>query len=102
MLDKFAEHLGPSHTTKKYPLPSNTADRLVKSGGDLSAEEQWYLNNIQYRSLLGTLYMSMNTREDISYIERGSTIAVQLEVHIHLVCKVLIHLVQHLRGTVCI
>ena len=44
----FVEHLGPSHKTKKCPLPH----RLVKPDGDFSAKEQRYLNNFLYRSLI--------------------------------------------------
>ena len=63
MLTKFgAEHLGSSHKTRKYLLTRDTADRLVEPDGDLSAEEQRYLNNFPFRSIIG----AARRRADIS------------------------------------
>ena len=63
-----------------------------------STEEQELVDNFPYRPLIGALlYLSMNTRPDISYavgvLSRFST-----KVNIT-VCKLMMYLMQYVRGT---
>lgn len=95
ILVKYVDFLGARDKTRLYPLPSD-----VKVGVEHvhSAEEQKLVDNFPYRPLLGALlYLSMNTRPDISYavgvLSRFST-----KVNIT-VCKLLMYLMQYVRGT---
>jgi hypothetical protein len=99
VLDKFADFLGPRGKTKYYPLPADAADQLAQQDSDLTVEQQQYLDNFPYRSLIGAaLYLSMNTRSDISYavgvLSRHSSKPTLAS------CKLLVHMWQYLRGTV--
>ena len=99
ILAKYVDFLGPRDKTRRYPLPSDVMDR-IKVGVEHvhSTEEQELVDNFPYRPLIGALlYLSMNTRPDISYavgvLSRFST-----KVNIT-VCKLMIHLMQYVRGT---
>ena len=93
VLDKFTDFIGLPHKTRQCPLPSDAVDRTQR------ADEQMYLDNFPYKSLLGALlYLSMNTRPDIAY-------AVGLLSQFgakptRSTCKLLIYLQQYVRGTV--
>ena len=99
VLNMFEAFLGPTQKTRKYPLPSNAVDLIAQEQEELSEEQQRWLDNFPYRSLLGALlYLSMNTRPNMSYavglLSRfGShpTIAT---------CKLMVYALQYLRGTV--
>jgi hypothetical protein len=102
VLEKNAAFLGPSDKTKKNPLPADAMDRIAKGKSDeaegVSTEDQAYLDNFPYRSLLGAvLYLSLNTRPDIAYavgvLARYANKPTMAE------CKLMIHLMQYLRGT---
>ena len=68
VLDTFSAHLGTGTKTRKCPLPSDTMDRIAKEPKECSEEDQRYVDNFPYRSMLGALlYLSMNTRPDTSY-----------------------------------
>jgi hypothetical protein len=99
VLDKFADFRGPRGKTKCYPLPADAADQLAQQDSDLTEEQQHYLDNFRYRSLIGAaLYLSMNTRSDIAYavgvLSRHSSKPTLAS------CKLLVHMWQYLRGTV--
>jgi hypothetical protein len=99
VLDKFADFRGPRGKTKCYPLPADAADQLAQQDSDLTEEQQQYLDNFRYRSLIGAaLYLSMNTRSDIAYavgvLSRHSSKPTLAS------CKLLVHMWQYLRGTV--
>jgi hypothetical protein len=98
VLDKFADFLGPPHKTKKYPLPSDAAAMLGCPDAGLTEDDQLYLDNFPYRSLIGAvLYLSMNTRADISYaVGVLSRLSSKPTVS---ACRLIIHLMQYLRGT---
>ena len=99
VLDKYADFLGPSGKTRKYPLPSDAADQLAQNDSDLTEEQQLHLDNFPYRSLIGAvLYLSMNTRADISYAV--GVLARYGSKPTMASCKMLVHLMQYLRGTV--
>ena len=98
ILNKFAVHLGPIAKTRSSPMPSDAADRLSRPDTDLTTDQQQYIDNFPYRSLIGAaLYLSMNTRADIAYavgvLSRHSSKPTLAS------CKLLVHLWQYLRGT---
>jgi hypothetical protein len=102
VLEKNAAFLGPADKTKKNPLPADASDRIAKGARDaaegVSEEDQAYLDNFPYRSLLGAvLYLSLNTRPDIAYaVGVLSRHANKPTVE---VCHLMVHLMQYLRGT---
>ena len=68
VLDTFSAHLGTENKIRKRPLPSDTMDRIAKEPKECSEEDQWHVDNFPHRKMLGALlYLSMNTRPDISY-----------------------------------
>ena len=48
VLDKFVDFFGSPHETRKCPLPSNAVDRIARDQGELIAQEQMYLDNLQF------------------------------------------------------
>ena len=76
-------------------LPSDAIDRIAKDQVELIEQEQMYVDNFSYRSLLGALlYLSMNTRPDIAYaVGLLSRFGAKPALH---TCKLMIYL----RGTV--
>ena len=98
VLDKFSAFLGPITKTKKYPLPSDAAERIALQSEDYTEEQRVYVDNFPYRSLIGALlYLSMNTRPDIAY-------AVGLLARFGnkpsiVTCKLVVYTMQYLRGT---
>ena len=99
MFDTFNAHLGTENKFRKYPLPSDTLDRIAKEPKECSEEDQWYVDNFPHRSMLSALlYLSMNTRPDISY-------AVGLQSRFgskptKVTCMLMVYLLQYIRGTV--
>ena len=68
VLNTFSAHLGTENKTRKCPRPSDTMDRMAKEPKECFEEDQRYVNNFPYLSMLGALlYLSMNARPDISY-----------------------------------
>ena len=99
ILDKFSEFLGPKEKTRKHPLPDTAVNKLAQQDRDLSSDDQLYLENFPYRSLIGAvLYLSMNTRADISYAV--GVLARYANKPSIAACKMVVHLMQYLRGTV--
>ena len=99
VLEKFEAFLGPLTKTRKHPLRYEAPDLLSQEDSDLTAEEQLYLDNFPYRSLIGaTLYLSMNTRPDISYAV--GVLARYASKPTMAACGQLVHLMQYIRGTV--
>ena len=99
VLEKFEPFLGSPTRTRKYPLPSDAPERLAREDVDITAEDQLYLDNFPYRSLIGaTLYLSMSTRPDISYAV--GVLARFASKPTLAACENLVHLMQYVRGTV--
>ena len=99
VLDKFESFLGPPKKTRKHPLRYEAPDILKIQDENLSEEDQLYLDNFPYRSLIGaTLYLSMNTRPDISYAV--GVLARYASKPTMAACDQLVHLMQYIRGSV--
>ena len=100
VFDTFSAHIGTENKTRKCPLPSDTMDRIAKEPKEGSEEDQRYVNNnFPYRSMLGALlYLSMNTRPDISYavglLSRFGSKPTKVT------CILMVYLLQYRRGTV--
>ena len=99
VLEKFSAFLGPPTKIRKSPLPSDTPERIAREAPQLTEEEQAYIDNFPYRSLLGALlYLSMNTRPDITY---AVGVLSRYGAHPTLTtCKLVVYLMQYMRGTV--
>ena len=87
VLDTFSAHLGTVTKIRKCPLLSDTM------------EDQRFVDNFPYRSMLGALlYLSMNTRPDISYavglLSRFGSKPTKVT------CMLMVYLLQYIRGTV--
>ena len=48
VLNMFEAFLGPTQKTRKYPLPSNAVDLIAQEQGELSEEQQGWLDNFPY------------------------------------------------------
>ena len=98
VLKKFERFLGPKSWIQKYPLPANAAALLGQSDDDLTAEDLLDLQNFPYRCFIGAvLYLSMNTRPDISYaVGMLSRYASKPTMT---ACDMVVHLMNYLRGT---
>jgi hypothetical protein len=97
VIKKYSHLLGTR--SRKSPMPEDAADRLRKVDDDLSPEQQEYLDNFPYRNLLGALlYLSMNTRPDISYAV-GVLARFGNKPHLS-ACSLIVYLLQYVRSTV--
>ena len=99
MLDTFSAPLGTENKIRKCPLPSDTMDRIAKEPKECSEEDHRYVDNFPYRSMLDVLlYLSMNTRPDISYavglLSRFGSKPTKVT------CMLIVYLLQYIRGTV--
>jgi hypothetical protein len=96
IIEKHAHYVGQKK--RKSPLPSDVLKQLAEEQTDLNPEEQEFLDNFPYRTLVGaTLHLAMNTRPDISYavgvLSRfGSSPTLTA-------CHAMIHLLQYLSAT---
>ena len=100
VLEVNEEYLGPTGKTRKQPLPATAMDAIGRDdSSEATNDEQSYLDNFPYRSLLGALlYLSMNTRPDISYaVGVLSRLANKPTL---VTCKLMVYLMQYVRGTV--
>ena len=96
VLDTFRVHLGTETKVRKCPRPSDTMDRIAKEPKECSEEDQRYVDNFPYRSMLGALlYLSMNTRPDIAY-----AVGLLSRFGSKVTCMLMVYLLQYIRGTV--
>ena len=101
VLEQHADHLGPAEKTRKQPLPTNAMDQIGQEAREklpVSDEDQAFLDNFPYRSLLGAvLYLALNTRPDIAYAV--GVLARFSNKPTMATCRLMIYLLQYLRGT---
>ena len=70
----------------KCPLPSNAVDRIAQDQGELTEQEQIYLDNFPYRSLLGALlsqsiYLSIYQHATRYSVCGGTPLAIRSEAY---------------------
>ena len=58
VFNMFEAFLGPTQKTRKHPLPSNAVDLIAQEQGELSEEQQRWLDNFQIEAYLGTYCIS--------------------------------------------
>ena len=49
----FSTYLGAGNKTSKFPFPSDTMDCIAKESMERSEEDQAYIDNFPYRSMMG-------------------------------------------------
>ena len=99
VLDTCSAHLGTETNIRKCPLPCDTMNRIAKEPKECSEEDHRYVDNFPYRSMLDALlYLSMNTRPNISYavglLSRFGSKPTKVT------CMLMVYLLQYIRGTV--
>ena len=58
VFDTFSAYLGTENKIRRYPLPSDTLDRIAKEPKECSEEDQRYVDNFPfYRRILGALHI---------------------------------------------
>ena len=95
VLNMFEAFFGTTQKTRK-----NAVYLIAQEQRELSEEQERWLDNSPYRSLLGALlYLSMNTRPDMSYAV-GSLLLRFGSLPTVGKCKLMVYALQYLRGTV--